>query len=491
MFLVIDIGTSSLRAVVVSEQGRILSLSRVPVRVDHPGPGLAEVDVEEVWQGAVRAASLEMARNPEMDIEAVGVTAMLGYVFLDRHEKPLAPAVIYMDNRAGAQSREILSRISLSRIYQITGRRISPELLAPKLMWLAAHKPDLGARVDRVIGLKDEVVRRLTGKVVTDYSHANYTLLFNIAQKKYDAEMLEVCGVRASLFPEPQPADDPAGRVTPDAAREIGLKSGTPVVVGASDGTSAMYGGGVLNRKRAVLVSGTTDVMMAAAPIIPRDPKGLLTVNNAMVPDFYLAGGAMGLSGGALNKIKSLLKSDPAGMESAIGGLPPGSNGLMFFPGLTGERAPYWREYSTGALIGLTPVHTEAHIIRALMEGTCFRIRKLLELMKENGLVPDGVNLTGGGGQSEVWNQIRADVLGLEIVGLSEIEASALGAAMFCRAGLDKAVSLTGLADEWIGREKIYRPEIQAGESYTRLGRIFDQYLEDSARVMAGLREFR
>jgi sugar (pentulose or hexulose) kinase len=490
-FLVIDIGTSSLRAVVVSNEGRIISLSRAPVKVDRPGPGRAEIDMEDLWGRVKKVVGLEMEKHRRMKIEAVGVGSILGYVFMDRHKKPLAPALIYMDNRAVMETEEILSNISPQRIHEITGRRISPELLGPKLMWLVRRQPELACRVDKVIGLKDEIVHRLTGQMSTDFSHANYTLLYNIEHRNYDPELLEICGLRAGLFLEPRPGQDLVGVIPHHVAREIGVPDGTPVAAGSSDGTAAMYGGGILNQKRAVLVSGTTDVLMVGSTVRPQNPEGHLTINNAFIPNYYLVGGAMGLSGGALNKIKSLLKSDINGQDPVLDSLTPGSNGLMFVPGLTGERAPYWQEYFTGALVGLTTEHTQSHIIRALMEGTCFRLRKLLKILKQNGLEPDGVNLTGGNCRDQSWNRIRARVMGVEAHGLAEVEATALGTAMFCRAGLDKTSSLNALAEKWVRTEEVYQPEPEEAAAYARLGLIFDQYLAASAKVMKSLREFR
>jgi xylulokinase len=308
-FLAVDIGTSHCRAAVVTDAGRMVSHSRAPLKVEIGADESAQVDVSHLWRQVVKVIRSETTKHPQAHLEAIGISAMLGHVFLDKHHQPLGPAMIWMDNRAQAEAEQILSLIPLQDIYQRTGRRPNADLLAPRIMWLAKHQPSLCRHLHKIIGLKDEIVRRLTEVVQSDLAHLNYTLLFNIHSGRCDTELMKSLGIRASLLPVPQKATDIVGSVTSAAAQVTGLKQGTPIVSGSSDGTSAMYGGGVLNRGQATLVSGTTDVLMMFASEPPVDPSHTLTINSAMVPGVYLAGGAMGLSGGVLKHIEKELKA--------------------------------------------------------------------------------------------------------------------------------------------------------------------------------------
>jgi sugar (pentulose or hexulose) kinase len=353
-YLAIDCGTSACKAAVVTREGRIVALARRPVRLHRPGRLCAEMDPEEVWAavaGAGRAA-LRQAPQYRRRIAAVGVSTLLGYVCLDRFERPLAPAMIWMDNRAVAEAEEIRRRIGDKTLHARSGRRVSPELLAPKLMWLKRRRPGIHRRTRTVIGLKDEMVRRLTGAVGTDCAHLDYSLLFDIRRGRIDAGLAAELGIDPALFPPPRRAAEAAGGLLPEAAARLGLPAGIPVVRGSSDGTTAMYGGGVLAPGTAVLVAGTTDVLMTAAAAPVRDRSRSLTVNTGMVPGMWLAGGAMGLSGGAVRHIEHLVRRRMRPLAEKIGRLPPGAEGLLMLPGLSGSARPSGCRMPPGAWPG-------------------------------------------------------------------------------------------------------------------------------------------
>ena len=360
-----------------------------------------------------RALDSDAGRSPDRpatgarrrQIEAVAATsALLGYVFLDRFNRPLGPAIIWMDNRAGAEADEIRRRIPEKTVYRQTGRRVSPELLAPKLMWLAREQPGMYRRLRAVIGLKDEMVRRLTGAVGTDRSHLDYSLLFDIRKGRIDADIAAALGIDPGVFPEPQRAAEVAGRLAPEAARRIGLPVGLPWYSGSSDGTAAMYGGGVLTEGTGVLVTGTTDVLMTACSGWTKDRSCTITANSGMVPGIYLAGGAMGLSGGAVQHLERLMRVRMRPLAEKIKRLPPGADGLLMLPGLTGERSPYWMEYATGGMAGLTLRHGHEHVFRAAMEGAALRTACLLNRMQACSIASTRLHVVGGWADNDAWN---------------------------------------------------------------------------------------
>ncbi len=469
-YLAIDCGTSGCRAAVVSAGGRILSLARRRVAVARGGSGRAEMAPDEVWRAAVAAAGAALRRARaalERDrVRGVGVSTLLGYVLLDRSGRPLAPAVVYMDARAATELEEIGRRFPSDRLYRSTRRRPSAELLAPVLLWHRRHRPALWARVRKAVGLKDEIVRRLTGHVGTDLAHLNYTLLFDVRRGRLDADLLQGLKIDPELFPPPVPADETVGGLTPQSAAEIGLPAGLPVICGSSDGTTAMYGAGVLQDGAAVLMSGTTDVLMTACRRIPADRSRTLTVNSGMAPGVYLAGGATGLAGGAVRYFEELLGVDARRLSDRIGRLPPGSAGLTVRPGLTGERAPFWSEGRSGAVLGLTLEHGPEHLLRATMEGSVLRLVQLVDRLRRCGLQPRRLHVAGGWSDVEAWNRIRADAIGLEVRCTAEREATLLGTAMFCASGVD-GVPLAETARRWVrfGRRFRPRPNTAGGTS--------------------------
>jgi xylulokinase len=488
-FVVIDCGTSSCRAALVSWDGAIIRIARRPIQVDCPQPYVAEVDTETLWKQVCQALKELLEGGRKENIAAVGVSAMLGYVLLDRHGRPLMPAAIWMDNRARAQTARILEQIPEHILYAKTGRKPSPELLAPRLLWLAEHRPDVYQRTDRVIGLKDDIVRRLTGTIGTDPAHLDYTLLHNIAGRQLDDDILAALGIRAAIFPQARRADQLAGKLSAAAARMTGLAAGTPVAVGTSDGSTAMYGGGVLAKQTAVLVAGTTDVLMAATDRLVNDPQQILSVNTAMVPGHYLAGGAMGMAGGTIACFEKRLHTSVKRETARIAKLPPGCDGLMVFPGISGERAPYWLESTGGAVIGIGPNHRAEHMLRAVMEGCAYRAGALLDMMNGAGLKPDRVRVVGGAAANDTWNQIRADVWGMTVEKTDTAEATLRGAAMFCRSALEPHRGLADISGEWIAVPRRYEPDPASHAGYRKLAALFNEFIENNAKWHRALKE--
>jgi xylulokinase len=389
--------------------------------------------------------------------------------------------VIWMDNRARSEAEEIRRRIPKEVVYAKTGRRVSPELLAPKLLWFSRRRRGITRRIRSVIGLKDDMIRRLTGIVQTDVAHLDYSMLFNIHEGRLDSDICAELGMKPGWFPEPRMATDVVGSLSPEAARGFGLQGGLPVISGSLDGTTAMYGGGVLDEGVAVLVTGTTEVLMTASSRAVEDPDRTLTVNTGMVPGVYLVGGAMGLAGGAFPHLERLLSGTVRSLQGKIRRLPPGSDGLLVLPGLTGERSPYWMDYVTGGMAGLTVKHRPEHVFRAAMEAAAFRVRRLVELLRASGLSPGKLHVTGGYADLNVWNRIRADVLGLDVLRPRATEATSLGTAMFCKAGLEGPQVLSDLARKWIRIGRRYRPDPELTQGYGVQAQMFDEYIRSTA----------
>lgn len=300
-YLAIDCGTSACRAARISESGRLISETRVPVQVRTPRSDAAEMDCDRLWVAVRMAVRTETEKHGVADIRAVGVSALLGWVFLDREDRPMGPAMIWMDRRGAEDVSRLNVRFTETGLYDRTGRRPAVEHLAPKLMWLKRRDPERASRVRQVIGLKDDIVRRLTGRVGTDPIHLDYTLLRDPRRGKLVDEVLRFVGISPDLLPVPERPNHVAGETLPDT--DTGLPAGLPVIRGTVDGSTAMFGAGVSLPGRAVLVSGTTDVLMMQAFEGVADPERTVTVNTGVEDGNFLAGGATGLSGGRVPAI--------------------------------------------------------------------------------------------------------------------------------------------------------------------------------------------
>ena len=491
-FLVVDIGSSGCRAALVSADGDIEAITRSPLVLNSQSPPLAEADCERVWNAVSREIGRVTASKKGLSVDAVGVSSVLGYVLLDRGNRPLAPAVLYADSRAAPQVQKILSVASDRDIQRLTGRRASPESLAAQLLWLKDNRPELEGRIHKIIGLKDEIVRRLTGVVATDLAHANYTMLFNVSEGRFDAGLMEELRIGpGQLFPEPAPPDRIVGRLSREAAGELGLSAGTPVVQGSSDGTTAMFGGGIYEKGKAVLVSGTTDVLMTLADTYPEETDPALTVNSGALPGEFMVGGATGLSGGSLTRFETLFRCSLDELEPRMTNLPPGSGGLLVFPGLTGERAPYWQSSLSGAICGLTPDHGPENVFKALLEATAYRLRRLISALGKSGLSPEAVKVTGGMGRLDLANRIRAQVTGVDMLKMAQTEATCLGTAAFCQSALMGGGCVHQVSEKWTRVVERFVPDTSLAGKYDAMAGLFERYLQTAEALHRELRKLR
>ena len=464
MFLAIDLGTSSCRACLLREDGRILGQSRESVIPTRREGGVAEIDAEEALGAAVRTAAAAIDAAGGALPDGVGISSMLGWVFVGNDGRPLRPAMIWEDHRAAREAADLAASFGMEAFYSITGRRLSPDLLLPKLPWLQVHERDTVGRLATVLSIKDYLVARFTGVPGMDHATASYTGFFDLQRLSEEPGVLRAAGGRPGLLPPVHAPTAISGKASGEVASRAGVPAGVPFIQGSVDGTTAMYGSGVLLPGVAALVCGTTDVLMVFSASIPPDLSMILTVNPA-AEGGYLAGGAMGLSGGALDHFASLLATEARDCEAEIAALPFDPRAPFCLPGLTGERSPYWDPYARGAIVGLGLQHGRPHVLRAVMEGCCFRLASLLDHLGRLQLGPQKICVSGGGSRSASWNRLRADITGFAVQRVAREEATIIGTSLFLEAALT-GTSLQELSRERLRFAEAWEPDRTLAEAY-------------------------
>lgn len=476
MFLCVDLGTSQCKVCLVNKRGEILAQEKRPYRIHLEGRR-AEVEPELVWKVVAETIRALLHAFPHDRIQGVGISTLLGYVFLDSTGKPVRPAILYLDNRAEEECREASEREDLSHALKRTGRRLTPELLAPQVRWIQKHEAECVHRIHRILGLKDYLVFRLTGELGTDFAHLNYSCLYDLSKGQLDPALLSWAGLEKEIFPPSSYPFQIAGSVQQSASQETGIPTGIPVVRGSTDGTTAMYGGGIAAGGTAVWISGTTDVCMCLHPHPIPDSQGILSQNTGMIPETFALGGATGLSGGALLRLKEVFSVRVEDLIPSLPSIPPGSEGLVFFPGLTGERSPYWVSSARGTILGWGMEHTTLHFIRAWVEGSTYRICRILRTLESGGVHIRTLHLGGGGSIWDTVNQLRADILGLPLKRLAQLEGTILGVALFTAVGVGLFPSLSEGTREWIRIEKEYFPDLEKTAIYRELFHRYEERL--------------
>ena len=343
------------------------------------------------------------------------------------------------------------------------GRPVVPELPLVWLSWLARHRPAALLRAACLLSLKDFLLLRLVGEAVTDPVHASYTGMFDIAHGAWSDTVLAAVGVNRTLLPRVADAASLAGLLTPEGARMLGVPVGTPVVVGAPDGTVGAIGAGSVQPGVTVDVAGTTDVVLHALARPLFDSLGRCVLNAHAAPGLWTAGGPTGLTGGTLDWTAKLLGYESAvAVEQALSldlaSVPPGANGLAFRTALTGSRFPMWRSKEAGQLSGIRPLHGPAHIVRAAIEGAAFAVAEGLDVLRGLGAELAEIVVVGGTAYSEFALQIRSDVWNLPVVTLMDNEATTVGATMLAAVCFGVFDDLAQAAHALVGERRRFTP---------------------------------
>ena len=406
----LDVGTTGAKAVAIAPDGAVLARAEVAYDLSTSQPGWAEQDPED-WCRASERAIAEL----DVEVEAIGLSGQMhGLVALDASDRVLRPAILWNDQRTGAECAEIEERVGLERLVQLTGNRALTGFTAPKLLWLRRHEPDVYTRIAHVLLPKDYVRLRLFGERAIDAAEASGTLLFDVAERRWSEEVLEALELPGEWLPPVY--ESPA----------------VPGAPGAGDQAAAALGVGVDRAGPISIVLGTSGVVFAALPAYAADPQGRLHAFCHAVPGGWHAMGVMLSAGGALRWLR-----DALGTKDGFGALtaeaerwPPTVEGLVFLPYLAGERTPHADPSARAAFTGLSLRHDRGALVRAVLEGVAYGLRDSHELLTKLGVRGEVGRISGGGARSDLWRRIVASVLGLPIERTAVAEGSAYGAAL-------------------------------------------------------------
>jgi len=427
----LDVGTSGARCLAIDENGRVTATATAAYPLHSPHPGWSEQQPED-WWSASRAVVAKVAQEVGRDVQGIGLAGQMhGAVFLDQRGDVIRPALLWNDQRTAAQCQTITDRVGSERLHQITGNPALTGFQAPKILWLRDEEPEAYAALATVLLPKDFIRLRLTGERATDVSDASGTLLLDLKTRSWSAEILDALDIDRRWLPPVFESSVQAGEVSEGIASELGLRSGTPVAAGGGDNAAAAVGNGVVRPGLASCSIGTSGVLFAHADTLTPDPSGRLHTFCHAVPDRYHQMGVTLSAGGALRWWRDVVgRSDYDELTELAESAPPGAEGLVFLPYLTGERTPHLDPRARAMFVGLSSRHALAHMTRAVFEGVAFSLRESLEIMNELGLDVAQIRITGGGARSPFWRQLLADVFGRPIARTVADEGPAYGAAL-------------------------------------------------------------
>lgn len=460
--VVVDVGTTNIKAGLVDPEGRVVSQTSLNLEVHRPEKGAAEHDPEEVFEYFKRVVK-EVVEGDEEEVEFLGLTGyQFGFLPLDEERDPLTGVLTLMDERPKSVMGEFQNRGDLAEIYSHTG---CPPLFAyqlPKLLWLKEEKPDIFGSSRYFADVKSFLLDKLVGEFVTDPGIASSSQLFNIHDLGWDDRLMELAGVTKEQLPHVGDGEEILGTLRPRLAEELGLSTDLEVVLGVYDGGAMVLGLGGVDGKDGVCNLGTTAMLRTSSekPVLD-DPEKRRLQTYSLLPGKWAIGGAINNAGVGLRWFRNNFRPSASYSDVVADAaeVEPGSGGVFSLPYFTGERDPRIGNMANGSFFGLKDYHGKAHMARAILEGVAYSLNFVREAMTDNDIEFDRIRIGGSGARSDLWPQIIADITELPVQKTLTEDTTLIGGAMIGYKALGIYDSLAVAAEEMVKTGKEFTPK--------------------------------
>ena len=483
----VDIGTTSTKAVLFTQQGKIIQQENKGYPLHTPDISTAEQDPEEIFQAVLHVISKVIAKSniSAKDLQFISFSsAMHSVIAMDEHDQPLTQCITWADNRSEAWARKIKEEMNGHEVYKRTGTPIHPMSPLSKLAWIVNEKPEIASKAKKYIGIKEYVFKKLFDQYVVDHSLASAMGMMNLKELNWDKEALTIAGVTTEQLSRLVPTTETFTNCHEEYAKQLGISSETTFVIGASDGVLSNIGVNAIGKGEVAVTIGTSGAIRTVIDRPQTDEKGRIFCY-ALTEKHWVIGGPVNNGGMVLRWIRDEFASSEVETAKRLGIDPyevlikiaervrPGADGLLFHPYLAGERAPLWNPDVRGSFFGLTMSHKKEHMIRAALEGVIYNLYTvflaLLEVMDEPVV---RIQATGGFARSDVWRQMMADIFDLEVIVPESYESSCLGACILGLYAIGEIESFDVVSD-MIGSTHKHTPIEEDVQEYRELLPIF------------------
>lgn len=478
----IDAGTSGLRTVLYDEAGNVIAQASKSYAMQQPHNGWAEQD-PRVWKEAMFETIKEVvtqSKVPSESIQGLGLAGQMhGLVMLDENGDVIRPAILWCDQRTQEEVEDMLALCCKERWMQLCANPPMTGWTAAKILWVRKHEPEQYQACRSILLPKDYLRYCLTGIYASDVSDASGTQVFDVAHRCWSKEVMEVLDLDPSMFAKVYESCEVVGTLLPTIADALGLSATLRIVAGASDNAAAAIATGVVRASQAFTTIGTSGVVYAHSDHMICDPQGRIHTCCCAVPNAWHVMGVTQAAGLSLKWFKEqccfeeeqLAKQTQQSvydlMNEQIEQIPIGSQQLLYLPYLMGERTPHMDPTCRGVFFGLSPIHTKAHMERAIMEGVAFSLKDCYSIFSELQLVADQMLVCGGGAKSTNWRTILTNVLGCQSVTIDKEEGPAFGAMILAGVGCGIYESVEAACDKLIHTSKEIDVTKQDHQQYT------------------------
>lgn len=467
-YIGIDLGTSSVKLLLVDQEGQICNTVTRDYPLEFPQPGWSQQNPED-WHQAVWQGMAQLLQGFDgSQVAGIGCGGQMhGLVVLDDQDRVIRPAILWNDGRTAAQVEYLNEVVGRENLSQYTANIAFAGFTAPKLLWLREQEPEHFARIAKIMLPKDYINYLLTGVHSCDYSDASGMLLLDVEHKCWSREMLELCGVRERQMPTLYESYQVVGTVKPDVAQALGIPATVQVVAGAGDNAAAAVGCGVVGPGGCNISLGTSGTLFISSDRFGVDPHNALHAFAHADGGWHLMGCM--LSAASCNKWlceEILHTTDYDAQQAPITQDRLGRNHVYFLPYLMGERSPINDTNARGTLVGMTMDTTRADVVQAVLEGVAFAIRDSLEVAKSLGLDIPRAKLCGGGSKSALWRTIFANVLGIPLELLQTEQGPGFGGAMLAMVGCGRFDSIQAAVDALVQVSQVVEPQPELTARY-------------------------
>lgn len=476
LLLGIDIGTSACKIALFEYDGNVLASVSQPYQTSYPNPGWAEQD-PDIWWDAVCMGIRQLLRITGFDpalIDGIGADGQSwSAIPVDRDGNCLARTPIWLDTRARYICDALEQKLDTGKIFSASGNKLRPSYSTPKILWFKKECPEIYKNTYKFLQSNSYIVMKLTGETSQDYSQGYGLHFFDNAKLAYDENLAEDFGIDLEKLPGLYSCHGIVGGVSLQAAKECGLKAGTPVAAGGLDAACGTLGAGVYRNGQTQEQGGQAGGMSICTDTAAAHPQLILSAH--VVPGkWLLQGGSVG-GGGILNWIrKELWDESFDSLTKLAAKVPAGSEGVRFLPYMAGERSPIWNPDAKGVFFGLNYEKTKGHMIRAALEGAAFSLEHNLRTAAETGVRVNILTAMGGAAKSHLWTQIKSDVTG-KVIEVSATEtATTLGAAILAGVGTGVYRDFEDAVSRTCRVTRVHTPDSRMHEVYRE---AMDHYL--------------
>ena len=460
-YIGVDLGTSSMKMMLVNADGEICKSVTEEYKVFYPQSGWSEQNAEDWWQALIKGMKVLTDNLDSELIKGIGVAGQMhGLVVLDNEDKIIRPTILWNDGRTQKQTDYLNEIIGKDKLSDYTANIAFAGFTAPKLLWMKENEPENFGKISKIMLPKDYINYCLTGVHCTDYSDASGILALDVKNKCWSKEMLSICSVTEEQMPKLYESYEVVGKILPSVAELLNLNSETVVVAGAGDNAAAAIGTGTVGEGKCNVSLGTSGTAFISSDKFSLPEENSLHSFCHADAGFHLMGCI--LSAASCNKwlCDEIFKSnDYKTLEGNIKDDKLGKNELYFLPYLMGERSPINDTDATGMFIGLRPYTTREDMHQAVLEGVAFAIRDNLEVAKKLGIKIEESCLCGGGGKSKLWQKILCNILDIRLKIPTFEEGPGFGAVLLAMVGAQEYPDLNSAIEKFVSFKDTVEPD--------------------------------